>query len=40
MNNLTFGNARFTYYETIAGGQGAARMRTGRRRCTLRCRTP
>jgi N-methylhydantoinase B len=23
MNNLTFGNTRFTYYETIAGGQGA-----------------
>jgi N-methylhydantoinase B len=23
MNNLTFGNAHFTYYETIAGGQGA-----------------
>ncbi len=23
MNNLTFGNASFTYYETIAGGQGA-----------------
>jgi N-methylhydantoinase B len=23
MNNLTLGNARFTYYETIAGGQGA-----------------
>src|SRR5918996_190672 len=23
MNNVTFGNARFTYYETIAGGQGA-----------------
>ena len=23
MNNLTFGSARFTYYETIAGGQGA-----------------
>ena len=22
MNNLTFGNARFTYYETIGGGQG------------------
>ena len=22
MNNLTFGNARFSYYETIAGGQG------------------
>ena len=24
MNNVTFGNARFTYYETIAGGQGAS----------------
>jgi N-methylhydantoinase B len=23
MNNLVFGNDRFTYYETIAGGQGA-----------------
>ena len=23
MNNVTFGNERFTYYETIAGGQGA-----------------
>lgn len=23
MNNLTFGNQRFTYYETIGGGQGA-----------------
>ena len=23
MNNLTLGNARFTYYETIGGGQGA-----------------
>ena len=23
MNNVTFGNARFTYYETSAGGQGA-----------------
>jgi N-methylhydantoinase B len=23
MNNVTFGNDRFTYYETIAGGQGA-----------------
>jgi N-methylhydantoinase B len=23
MNNLTFGNARFTYYETVGGGQGA-----------------
>jgi N-methylhydantoinase B len=23
MNNVAFGNSRFTYYETIAGGQGA-----------------
>jgi N-methylhydantoinase B len=23
MNNVTFGNRRFTYYETVAGGQGA-----------------
>jgi N-methylhydantoinase B len=23
MNNVTFGNGRFTYYETIGGGQGA-----------------
>jgi N-methylhydantoinase B len=23
MNNVTFGNSRFTYYETIGGGQGA-----------------
>jgi 5-oxoprolinase (ATP-hydrolysing) len=23
MNNLTFGNARFSYYETIGGGTGA-----------------
>jgi N-methylhydantoinase B len=23
MNNLTLGNSRFTYYETISGGQGA-----------------
>jgi N-methylhydantoinase B len=23
MNNITFGNERFTYYETIGGGQGA-----------------
>ena len=23
MNNVTFGNARFTYYETLGGGQGA-----------------
>ena len=25
MNNLTFGNDRFTYYETVGGGQGACR---------------
>jgi N-methylhydantoinase B/oxoprolinase/acetone carboxylase alpha subunit len=24
MNNVTFGNDRFTYYETIGGGQGAS----------------
>jgi N-methylhydantoinase B len=24
MNNVTFGNSRFTYYETIGGGQGAS----------------
>ena len=29
MNNVTFGNARFTYYETIAGGQGACPDRNG-----------
>jgi len=29
MNNLTFGNARFTYYETIAGGQGACPQADG-----------
>jgi N-methylhydantoinase B len=23
MNNVTFGNSRFTYYETVSGGQGA-----------------
>jgi N-methylhydantoinase B len=23
MNNITFGNSRFTYYETVSGGQGA-----------------
>ena len=23
MNNVTLGNERFTYYETIGGGQGA-----------------
>jgi len=29
MNNVTFGNARFTYYETIAGGQGACPSANG-----------
>ena len=29
MNNLAFGNARFTYYETIAGGQGACPQAAG-----------
>jgi N-methylhydantoinase B len=29
MNNVTFGNPRFTYYETISGGQGACRDRDG-----------
>jgi N-methylhydantoinase B len=29
MNNLTFGNARFTYYETIGGGQGACPQADG-----------
>jgi N-methylhydantoinase B len=29
MNNLTVGNDRFTYYETIAGGQGACPSRDG-----------
>jgi N-methylhydantoinase B len=29
MNNLTVGNDRFTYYETIAGGQGACRDADG-----------
>ena len=24
MNNLTFGSSRFTYYETIGGGQGGS----------------
>ncbi|ANN77683.1 hydantoinase B/oxoprolinase family protein [Bordetella flabilis] len=27
MNNLTFGNARYQYYETIAGGTGAGPLR-------------
>ena len=30
MNNLTLGNDRFTYYETIGGGQGACPKVTGR----------
>jgi N-methylhydantoinase B len=29
MNNLTFGNDRFTYYETLGGGQGACPGRDG-----------
>jgi N-methylhydantoinase B len=29
MNNVTFGNRRFTYYETIGGGQGACPDRRG-----------
>jgi 5-oxoprolinase (ATP-hydrolysing) len=29
MNNLTFGNASFGYYETIAGGAGASGARNG-----------
>jgi N-methylhydantoinase B len=29
MNNLTLGNERFTYYETMAGGQGACPDRDG-----------
>ena len=29
MNNVTFGNRRFTYYETIGGGQGASQHGDG-----------
>ena len=29
MNNVTFGNERFTYYETIGGGQGACPRAVG-----------
>ena len=29
MNNLTFGNDRFTYYETVGGGQGACPQADG-----------
>ncbi len=29
MNNLTFGNERFTYYETVGGGQGACPSANG-----------
>ena len=39
MNNVTLGNERFTYYETIGGGQGGCPERTARPRCTWRCRT-
>ncbi len=35
MNNLTFGNQRHQYYETIAGGSAAGpRFRRRRTRCT------
>ena len=30
MNNLTFGNERFGYYETVAGGAGAGPLWEGR----------
>ena len=39
MNNLTFGSPRFTYYETIGGGQGGSSADRGRRPSTWRCRT-
>ena len=39
MNNLTLGNDRFTYYETLGGGQGAVPMPTAPAPCTWRCRT-
>src|SRR5204862_7193903 len=29
INNMTFGNSRFTYYETVGGGQGACRDADG-----------
>jgi len=29
MNNFTFGNDRYQYYETICGGSGAGRLDTG-----------
>src|SRR5213079_3323154 len=29
INNMTFGNRRFTYYETVGGGQGACRDADG-----------
>ena len=34
MNNVTFGNDRFTYYETIGGGKAPAQGRPGPRACT------
>ena len=39
MNNVTFGNGAFTYYETIGGGQGACPDADGPAACTWRCRT-
>ncbi len=32
MNNFTFGNERYQYYETIAGGSGPGPITTGRAR--------
>ena len=39
MNNVTFGNRSFTYYETIGAGRARARTPTGRTPFTSRCRT-
>lgn len=30
MNNVTFGDKKFGYYETVAGGMGAGRTYNGR----------
>jgi N-methylhydantoinase B/oxoprolinase/acetone carboxylase alpha subunit len=35
MNNFTFGNERYQYYETIAGGDGLVR-RVDQKRCPRR----
>ena len=39
MNNIVIGTPRWTYYETLGGGQGASRAATGRPACTSGCRT-